>query len=85
MKHTPGEPVGRSITLAKYIDVWLEPGGAKETGGQYTGAGYAGYPAYPASAGALHTGKPELGNVKQMRYALTFREFPFRLCESTIH
>ena len=24
MKHTPGEPVGRSITLAKYIDVWLE-------------------------------------------------------------
>ena len=34
-----GEPVGRSITLAKYIDVWLEPGGAKETGGQYTGAG----------------------------------------------
>ena len=39
VKHTPGEPVGRSITLAKYIDVWLEPGGAKETGGQYTGAG----------------------------------------------
>ena len=24
VKHTPGEPVGRSITLAKYIDVWLE-------------------------------------------------------------
>ena len=39
VKHTPGEPVDRSITLAKYIDVWLEPGGAKETGGQHTGAG----------------------------------------------
>ena len=24
VKHTPGEPVDRSITLAKYIDVWLE-------------------------------------------------------------
>ena len=39
VKHTPGESVDRSITLAKYIDVWLEPGGAKETGGQHTGAG----------------------------------------------
>lgn len=24
VKHTPGEPVDRSITLAKYIDIWLE-------------------------------------------------------------
>ena len=24
VKHTPGESVDRSITLAKYIDVWLE-------------------------------------------------------------
>ena len=24
VKRTPGEPVNRSITLAKYIDVWLE-------------------------------------------------------------
>ena len=39
VKRTPGEPVDWSITLAKYIDVWLEPGGAKETGGQHTGAG----------------------------------------------
>ena len=36
-RHTP-QPV-QQLTLAKYIDVWLEPGGAKETGGQYTGAG----------------------------------------------
>ena len=24
VKRTPGEPVNRSITLAKYIDIWLE-------------------------------------------------------------
>ena len=24
VKRTPGEPVDRSITLAKYIDIWLE-------------------------------------------------------------
>ena len=36
-RHTP-QPV-QQLTLAKYIDVWLEPGGAKETGGQHTGAG----------------------------------------------
>lgn len=52
VKHTPTQPVDRSLTLAKYIEIWLEQV-APKTGGQHTGSRQAGHPPYPAGSWPL--------------------------------
>ena len=56
VKHTPGESVDRSITLAKYIDVWLEQVAPKKLAASTL------VRANPASAGALQAGRAEQGH-----------------------
>lgn len=60
VRHTPGHPVDSSITLAKYIEIWLEK--VEKAGGQHACVRQARHPPHPAGAWTLQVDRAQQGD-----------------------